>query len=231
VPNSYSLFMMSTFPEITVGDVIAAPRQLPLDLQTAGFDEPPRTEFTLQRNIPALNIDVYRVFHEFVVRKSGRAQGVSFQVFIENRYFPAYYYKNNKLLMLKTTKDVAHGAMRELKKASDVDGDRRSISLSSIKNLIERFKGVWFRVADSADVSSQALFGPSVDRDMRFERASEEGEMFYIRLDYQFKSELFHVGISDDSTVVVFDDNLDEQLELELVLDIKSKLLDEAKSK
>jgi hypothetical protein len=39
------------------------------------------------------------------------------------------------------------------------------------------------------------------------------------------------VGISSDSNVVLYDNNLDEHLELKLVLDIKEKLIDLAELK
>lgn len=231
MPSSYSLYQMTLFPEIGVGETISGSIQTVMDLAAYGIDDPPKTEFTLQRHIDDLDINVYRVFHETIVKRTGRAKGVTFSAFIENKLFPAYYHKGNKLLMVKTGKDTAQGAIRALKKVGLVDGERRDISLSSIKSLVEHFKGAWFSVDGSVDVSSQALFGPSVDRDLRFERASAEGEMYYIRLDYLFGSELIHIGVSDDSNIVIFDNNLDEHLELELVLDVKAKLLDPALDK
>jgi len=231
VPSSYTLYQMTAFPRVDVGGVIAAPQQLAMHFSGDAIDEPPRTELKFHRTIEILHMDVFRGLHEFIVRKSGRAWGVRFNLFIAAMRFPAYYERTQKLLMLKVPKKVAHGAMRQLVKNHAVDGQHRNIDLDSIKPYIERFKGVWFSVDDSAYVTSQALFGPSVDQDLRFERASGEGKMFSIRLDHEFRSELIHIGISSDSNVVVYDESLDEHLELELVLDIKARLLDMAKDK
>ena len=228
MPSSYSLYEMTAFPELGAGEIVAAPLQLLLDLQMEGIEEPPKTEFTALRRIPELDMDVFRVFHEYIVRKPGRAKGVSFNIYIANANFPAYYQRINQLLLIKTSKDIAEGAFKALSKGGRVKGQRRNISLKSIRPYIDRFKGAWFNVDGSANVKSQALFGPSIDQDMRFERASDEGEMYYIRLDYVFKDELTSLGVSNDSSIVIYDDNLDEVSELELVLHIKKNLLDKA---
>ena len=56
MPSSYSLFHMAKFPEVDVGEVIVAPRQLPIEFPTDKTDEPPKTEFTLQRRIQELSM-------------------------------------------------------------------------------------------------------------------------------------------------------------------------------
>lgn len=225
MPSSYSVFELTAFPTTRHGETVAAPRQLPLSGMT---DEPPKTELTLQRTIDLMNIDVYRGLHEFVVPRTGRAQGVQFTQYIEERRFPVYHAKIESVLLLKTNKDVATGAMKQMLKVKGVSGKRRKIDLDSIKPHIGQFKGVWFTVDDSANVSSMALFGHNVDKDLRFARATEEGEMYYIRFDYQFHEELIPIGISNDSNIVIYSDNLDEQLELELTLNVKTQLLDRA---
>ncbi len=205
-----------------------APRQNVLAIGLERFDDPPKTEFTLQRTIDDPHMEVYRCFHEFVVRRSGRAQGVEFTSYIEKRTFPAFYHPQQQLLMLQTTKDVASSAMKELVKAAEVKGGRREINLHSIMDRVDRFRGAWFSVEDSADVTSQAFYGPSVDRDLKFTRAASEGEMYNMSIGYSFRNEAVLVGVSNDCNVVVYDDNLDEVLELLLVLDVKARLLDQA---
>ncbi len=48
----------------------------------------------------------------------------------------------------------------------------------------------------------------------------------FMRFDYLFQDEVMKVGLSSVSHVVVYNDNLYEQLELELVLDLKKRLID-----
>lgn len=229
MPSSYSLFEMITFPDPTNRAFIAAPRQLTLDFIEVGVEDPPRTELTYKGTIQGLGIDVYEALHEFIVVATGRAYNVTFTKYITTRKFPVFYHKGLKLLLIKTNKDVAQSAMKQLIKVDGVNGDRRKIDLESIKALITRFTGGWWKVEDSSNVRSQALFGSSIDRDQRFDRASAEGRMFNIRFDHDYDSTIFHVGVSDDCNVVIYNEGLTLQLELEVVLDIKAKLLDVAR--
>lgn len=227
--SSYSLFDLTAFPDISVGERVKLEYQLPL---FEDIDKPPETIFDLQRKISGIEADVFRVHYEYIDKRVGRAKGIEFTAFVAMVNFPAYYFRGKNLLLIKASKPLARGAMRQLVKSSpEVSGKFRKISLDSIKHLIESFKGVYFSVDDSADVSTLALFGPSVDQDIRFMQASTEGAMNYARFDYEFIREVFHIGISSDLNVVLYDNNLDEYLELELVLDIKRKLLDEAEER
>ena len=227
--SSYSLYEMTSFPGLEIGESVEVIQQLKL---LDEIDRPPETKFKLQRQITELDADVFRVHHEYIDNRVGRVQGITFKAFIAMVDFPAYYYRSKKLFMVKANKNWARGAMRQLTKdAPDVSGKYKKISLDSIKHLIDSFKGVYFSVEDSTDVSTLALFGPSVNHDIRFVVASDEGAMNYARFDYQFEQEVFHIGISNDSNVVLYDNNLDEYLELDLVLDIKTKLLDKAQER
>lgn len=228
---------MEKFPLVQPEVILSAPYQLELPFDEYPQGQPPQTEMTMQRTIDALQMDVFRVKHEFVLKRPGRAYNVEFSEYISIEHFPAFYDRARKMLLLKTKKDVATSAMHALIRNKDIVGKRRHILLDSIKQHIENFKGAWFKVEDSANVSSQALFGSNINLDARFERASSEGEMINIRLDYPFQiegsaeQELIHVGIGNDNTIVVYDTNLDEQLELMLVLDVKKHLVDIATEK
>lgn len=232
MPSSYSIYEMKSFPDTMPGQTIEAPRQMQLIQVTNSDAEGAKTIFEHKRNINDLDIVVFRALHEYVVPEAGRTQeGVRFTSYIAEKHFPAFYVRKQGLLLLKVKKEIATGAMKQLNKSVGVQGKRRDIYLDSIKNLIAHLRGAWFRVSDSADVNSQALFGPSIGSDLRFERASAEGAMYNLSLDYSFLNELFHVGISEDGSVVLYTENIDEQLELELVLDVKKTLLDKAKNK
>lgn len=52
-----------------------------------------------------------------------------------------------------------------------------------------------------------------------------------MRLDYDFKGSFFHIGVSQDMGVVLYDSQMDEQTELKLIFDIKRTILDKAKPK
>jgi len=228
MPVSYSLYEMTAFPSggsgLVIGDANASQPSL-----MQGYGSLPGTQFHYQRTINDLGIDVYRALHEHIVNRTGRIEDKEFTEFIAMYRFPVFYHVAGQLLMLKISKDVARGAMRSLTRSNPpVSGESKEIDLESLRPRIQRFKGVWFDVADSANVSSQALFGPSVDGDLRFERALGEGRMKYIRFDHPFEGELHHIGLSPDCNVVLFDDTYDEQMELRLVLDVKTSLIDHA---
>lgn len=221
--SSYSLYEIDAFPTIQIGSNFSTTYQPPL---LSGTDDPPKTVFTLQRTIDGLQIDVYRILYEYIDRRIGRTQGINFVEFTSVNNFPAYHHKTKRLLMIKAKKDLVHGAIKRISKnSSDVKVHDRIIILDSIRPQLESLKGAWWKVDNSDDVSAQALFGSNIDRDERFDRASSEGEMSFVTFIYQFMNEFFTVGISSDGNVVLYGDNLDESLELELVLDIKEKLI------
>jgi hypothetical protein len=217
---------MTAFPDPIKYTFIAVPRQLTLDFVDVGVEDPPRTELTYKGTSQELGINVYTALHEFIVNETGRAYNVTFTRYIKTRQFPVYYHRGLKLLLIKTNKDVAQSAMKQLVRVAGISGERRRIDLESIKAHINRFTGGWWRVEDSSNVRSQALFGSSIDRDQRFDRASAEGKMFNVRFDHDYQSEIFHIGVSDDCNIVIYNEGLSTQLEIELVLDIKAKLLD-----
>jgi len=228
--SSYSLYTIPTAKPEGLGDDVITYHQerLPTEAET----EPPKTEFKLQRTIDALQMDVYRAVHEYVARKAGRVQELRFVEFIAIATFPAYYHRPGNLLLLRVTRDVAQSAIRHLN--ANLPGFRakmRKIDLDSIKPIISDLKGAWFKVEDSADVTSQAIFGPNIDHDERFARAASEGPMSFARFMIDFKGETFQIGLSSECNVVLYDDNLDEVLELELILHVKSTFVDVAADK
>jgi hypothetical protein len=228
----FSLYEMTKFPRIAVGENLKVRWQLQLKFPDLENVEDPETIFSLERQFTNAPIDVYRVKYEVVEKRVGRAKGVSFTSFVATHHFTAYYHRNQGLLLIKGKKDHALGAVRNLvTRRDDVHGNTKLLDLGSIRDRIERFKGAWFNVPDSADVTSQAFFGPSVDLDERFDRASKEGAITNARLDYGYLDQRFHVGISHDYTLVIYDNNLNEELEIDLVLDIKANLLDYANIK
>lgn len=237
MPNGYSLFEMDQFPSMAVDEALTAPYQLEMPFADYPQGQPPTTRIKKQRVIDLLDIDVYRVEHEFIVAKPGRAYNVTFTQFISLERFPAYYHRDQKVLLLRTRKEVASSAMHELIRDDRIAGRRRYISLDSIRTRIETLKGAWFKVANSANISSQALFGPNIHLDDRFEQASDEGPIFNMRLDWPYRNDLLaideqiHIGLSEDSSVVIYNSNLDEQLELAILLEVKKELLDVAQDK
>lgn len=224
MPRSYAFYDISFMPNLNAGESIDVRWQ---DALFGGM-EAPRTVFKYQRPLVNLPIQVFNVIHEVHHQDEGRANGADFNEYILTHRFPAFYHSLKGLLMLRTKKDVARGAMHTLTKYSDVRGQSRVLDLKSINEYIEHYKGAWFTVANNANVNSQAFFGASIDYDNRFDKAMAEGEIKNIRLDYSFRDRLYHMGISRDYSLVLFDTNLSEQDELELVLDIKEQLLDKA---
>lgn len=230
--TSYAVYDVSAFPSIGHEGIINAPEQrMVLPIRA----EPPKTELAYKISIDHLDIDVFRALHEYIVETQGRisnidaggeVRNIEFEQYIAIRHFAVYHARGPRVLMLKTDKDTAASAVKQLSKRGDLKVNRRHIDLHSVKQYIHRFTGAWFQVVDSADVTSQALFGPRVDQDPKFVRAASEGQMNFMRFDYLFQDEVMKVGLSSVSHVVVYNDNLYEQLELELVLDLKKRLID-----
>jgi hypothetical protein len=188
VASSYSLFEVTVFPELNLNQTVEVMYQVSF---LPGVD-PPKTILTLQRKIDNLQMEVYQVHYEYVDIQTGRAKGVNFDSYIAMNFFPAFYHPKKRLIMVKAPKFLAHGAIRQLSENSEtVRASHKVIILDSIKNRIEFFKGAWFKIGGSADVSSQALFGTNIDRDWRFERASSEGPLSFATFMYSFQGQYF----------------------------------------
>jgi hypothetical protein len=221
--RSYAIYHVHRFPDVSLGSTLAIPQQKAFELVR---EDPPRTELTSLRRIDPLDTTVYRVFHEFYVRQPGRAQGVEFAYYIGQSRFAMFHCESRSLLLLRTKKRVALSAMKALTEKKTVEATRRKINVNAILDLINDPSGAWFRVQNNTHVRSIALFGYAVDKDQRFDKALEEGDIYYLRFTHEFESVLYPVGITEYGNVGVFADDLEEQEELALVLDVKARLID-----
>jgi hypothetical protein len=222
--NSYLLYEMTEFPPPVESAPLTVPYQQPL----LDDEEPPKTSLRFERSLSD-EMHLYKVRHEVRVRRAGRAKGVEFSSFVSPYDFPAYYHRPTQLLMLKAPKDIARGAMRTLTKGGvGVKGEYRKLELQSVRSQVERMRGAWFHVEDSANVTSQGLYGPDIEGDIRFDQALSEGDMSYMLIEYLFREQSFLIGISRDYAVNIARSTawLDELAELELVMDVKRRLLD-----
>lgn len=227
---SYLLVEMQKFPDPEDIPEIEPPFQTVFNDDFRDLD-PPHTIFKYTRRIDELKARVYQCVHERTINMQGRARGVAFPFFIGKETFASYYFESPKLLIIKAAKKVSKSSIKELARHDAVEYESQVISLQSIRDHIDRLKGAYLTVDDSSDISSVAFWGPSVDNDLRFEKAMGEGKIYNMRLDYEYKGAFIHTGISEDMGVVLYDSNLDEQSELSLILDIKTRLLDKAKPK
>lgn len=227
--SSYSLFTMSRFPEIDIDQPIEPPSQKILSEEF--IEDPPRTVFEYKRRIAEHNIQVYLCTHEIKVNQQGRAQGIAFPYYIGKHTFSSYYAEDQRLMLVKTRKLIAHHAMRALTRDHRVEIEKQGIDLMSIKDLIQGLKGAYITVDNSPDINALAYWGSNVDGDIRFEQALQEGRMYHVRLDYDYNGTFFHIGVSEDRGIVLYDSNLDEYNELDLVLDIKKRIVDKARPK
>ena len=222
--NSYLLYEMTEFPPPGKN----APLVVPYQQSFLNDDDPPKTSLWFERSLSD-KMYLYKVKHEVRVQRAGRAKGVEFSSFVSPYIFPAYYHQPTQLLMLKASKNIARGAMRTLTKGGvGVTGEYRKIELQSVRSQVERMRGAWFHVADSANVTSQGLYGPDIEGDIRFDQALSEGEMSYMLIEYIFREQSFLIGVSRDYAVNIARSTswLDELFELELVMDVKRRLLD-----
>ncbi len=221
----YSLYYVSHLPSLSPGRHIESAWPEPL---LDGF-EAPRTIFKLEQKLEAVQLEEFHVVHEDLVEQEGRAQGRSFDRFILKYRFSAFYDRSRQLMLLHTKKRIALQAIKMLAKQSSLVIEGQDIDLKTIDKLVPEYKAAHFSVNNSADVTSQAIYGPSIGYDFRFERAMKEGEMKSFRLRYYYEGLSYHVGVGRDSSIVVYHKNLERDFELSLVLNVFELLVRVAK--
>lgn len=223
--HRYSLYDTEDLPDLQLGEAIEVVWQ---DVLLKEIDTPPKTSFRLKRRHNGLDVDVLEVLYEELIVNPGRARGVHFSEYIAQHQFLGFYQRSSRVLMLRTSKNLATGAVRTLAKYSSVRVHVKRIELKSIAHLIDTYKGAWFSVRNSANVSAQALFGQSVELDHRFMSALKDGEIKSIRISYADNGNSYHIGISDNNSVVIYGSKMIEEDEVQLVLNVKAYLLDQA---
>jgi hypothetical protein len=232
--SSYSLYHMSAFPKVLPGETICAPKQIAIVFGEQKVNTPPRTEFTLIRKIDSMNIDVFECLHEQRVEEVGRIDDLEFTSYIKRTKFLAYFHSNTKLFMMNVAKEIASSAFSKMTGSDNFRGRRRGVNLKEIENQVQRFTGMYASVDNSVGVHSQALFGKNINTDPMYARALKEGSMYYVIFDYVIRTNSMlqeasmSFSIGKDSTFVITQEGIPENLELEIVLHINNHLLESA---
>lgn len=183
MPRNYWIYQVTGFPAIELGRVWNVPYQFAL-LDEVG--DGLKTEFTHDYTIDDMHTDAYRVLYEVVEKKAGRIGNTPFQQITAEYRFPAFVFRTEGLLVLQAKSSQARGVAKRLTHVGDgLTLDHSRVDLDAVMRIIPSITGAWLSVEDSADVTSQAFFGPSVDRDERFSRALGEGGLRYIYLPYE----------------------------------------------
>lgn len=139
--GSFLLVKMDAFPDANMSS-IDAPYQHVLGEDFADLD-PPHTVFNFSRRISELNIRVYHCTHEERVNKQGRYGNVNFPFYIGKYTFSSYYAEEQNILIIKTSKQIAKRAIRQLSKHEAVDYSTRDMAyFDGLDNLL------WFGFDD-----------------------------------------------------------------------------------
>jgi len=102
----------------------------------------------------------------------------------------------------------------------------KHLDFQTLRALLSSIQGAWFRKMNVAHLATAAFFGPRVDQSDEFAHAEKHGSLHSLTAPYMYNGAEYLVTISEAGSVIVFDALTSEQEGVDLLRDIKSRLLD-----
>lgn len=230
MPASFNFFRLKAFPKETT---FATVEQITLLSDTEENMEEASTEVRLENADFLDGIARYVTTHDFLVKLAypGRARGKTFKEYVSQYVFPMYAMtakrKGFTALVVGTKGKVAHDCVERLNhKIESFAADALEVDFNKLRPLIQHIKGAWFGEMKAANLSSTGLFGPHVDLSQEFKHAEGIGKLNALMLQYPHKETLYTVMITKTGGLLLYDAFEAEEPAVELVQDIRSKLLD-----
>jgi hypothetical protein len=190
-----------------------------------GVSPPPQTViYKSSVKIPITNFSCYSIEHEYEDTTYGRIDGHAFTKYIRKGFISGYYQKIINLLLLSGKKrdilDFCKKIHKEILDFSTVE-----IDLKKLLILLPSISGVWFNMPDGP-IRASALMGSHIEDTNDFKKFCTTGDISTLSFYYEKDKNLHPIMVTQDGTVVLQGNYAQKKDEIELVLDIKQRLLD-----
>ena len=171
--------------------------------------------------------------HDFLtkLRFPGRARNMQFEQFATKYRFPLYLLRESDqeqpTIVISTKSAVADNFVERLNKLEDFKAIERHLDFERLRALLHNIRGAWFHKMAVSNLSTTGLFGPHVDRSDEFKRAERRGKLHSLIVPHKFHDGEYVLTITEWGTVVVFDNLETEEEGIDLIRDVKGKLLNQ----
>jgi len=183
------------------------------------------------------NFEHFKIYHEMVIPETGLAFGfidgepqeLEFQNYIKQYTVECYLNRDFNYIMLGAPSLIVNDLIKVLKSNSDLGTQvtEYRLDLHRLYNYGKDYLGAWFKNV-STRVSSTGLFGSDLNNDPLFDRIVEDGGELSsvaipvdgLRIQINYKA-----GVSSRNRFETIED------ELNVILSLKDKIIDEIKIK
>jgi len=171
--------------------------------------------------------------HDFLtnLRYPGRARNMQFEQFVTKYEFPLYLARESDqdrpTIIVSTKSKVAEDFVARMNKRDDFQAIERHLDVQRLRTLLHNIRGAWFNKMEVSNLSTTGLFGPHVDRSEEFKRAERRGNLQSLIVPHKYHDGDYVLMITERGTVVVYDALETEAEGVNLIKDVKRKLLNQ----
>lgn len=220
MPKSYRIFRICEFPDIDKQDFSSPQPRLIPDSDT---DEP-RTQMVRQNTPLPSGFQHYYARHEFLEERAGRVHGRLFSKFVTWSDVELYLNRSERLLLASGRKDAIYDLIDSLQPHGFLI-DQLDLDFAPLAPYLTNLHGAWFRHVDPS-LRTSAYFGVGVDSTPWFNEAKKYGELSSIHIVHEYDGAEIRLQLTHQAAVVIQSRINDTNLELEIVLHVKRRLLD-----
>jgi len=231
MPTAYHLYTAQSLP---AGPKYGTEDQLYLTIDHKHNRENVHTTLTQTDDSFRDGVARFKCEHDFLtrLRYPGRAQGMEFEQFVTPYTFPVYVLAQTPetkgpTFVVQTKGKVAADCVKRLNtKLDDFKVVEKHLDFQKLRALLSSIQGAWFRKMNVAHLATAGFFGPRVDQSDEFAHAEKHGSLHSLTAPYMYNGAEYLVTITEAGSVIVFDALANEENGVDLLRDIKSRLLD-----
>lgn len=222
--KSYKICLLRHFDD---SQIAQEPFQLRPQFSLAEVPEAPQTKIYKSRDeVTVEDFRSYTIEHEHEVSMWGRVNEVRFAKFIRKGVINAYQSPTRKLILLSGKKDDILDFCRTTAALQEIKIALLRIDMKLLLAKLAEVKLVWFSFP-AGMIRASALMGDHLEATADFERAKAQGDISTLSFYVQDGDSLQHpILVTSDGTVVLQDLYQSIASEVDLVLQVKSLLLD-----
>ena len=224
MPKSYKICPLRHFDDSKLG---TEPFPLKPQFSLPDVPEAPQTKIWKSRDqIELEDLKTYVIEHEHEVSMWGRVNAMSFMKFIRKGMINAYESRARNLILLSGKKDDILDFCKTTATLNEIKIALLRIDMKALLAKLAEVKLVWFRFP-AGMIRASALMGDHLEATADFERAKAQGDISTLSFYVEDAANLQHpVMVTGDGTVVLQDLYKSVAQEVELVLQVKTLLLD-----
>lgn len=224
MPRSYKICDLQ---EIKAEKFVKQPFDFNMQPVLDGVEKPPTTSIYVSND--AINLEdfnKYLVEHEVEVSVTGRISGKSFNVFIRKGFIDCFVSSKRGLVLLSGKKKDVLDFCRIGSTDKEFRFKTLEIDMKKLLVLLPNVKGVWFAF-NQGQIKASALMGSHVESTGDFKEFEKVGEISTLTFSFEFMNEIHPVMVTEDAAVILQGVYPERAFELALVLEVKSRLLDQ----